>query len=210
MVNQHKYHYIYKTTCKVDGKFYIGMHSTSNLEDGYIGSGKRLWRSIKKYGKENHECQILEFLPDRISLIAREKELVNESMLQDPMCMNLALGGEGGFINKSAARAGAIGMNKKNWSDSEFINRKRIQTAERNRELHKLGILKPPPNWLGKKHKQESKDKIGLGNSISQKGEKNSQYGKKWIYNIEEKRSIRISKDDIVPDGWDIGRKMFK
>ena len=70
----HKYHYIYKTTCKVNGKFYIGMHSTSNLEDGYIGSGKRLWNSIRKHGKENHECEILEWLPDRSSLKEREKE----------------------------------------------------------------------------------------------------------------------------------------
>ena len=42
MSKKHKYHYIYKTTCNVTGKYYIGMHSTSNLNDGYIGSGRRL------------------------------------------------------------------------------------------------------------------------------------------------------------------------
>lgn len=31
------------------------MHSTDNLDDGYVGSGKRLWNSIKKHGKENFE-----------------------------------------------------------------------------------------------------------------------------------------------------------
>ena len=44
-------HYIYKTTCNITNKYYIGMHSTSNLEDGYLGSGKRLRYSIRKYGK---------------------------------------------------------------------------------------------------------------------------------------------------------------
>lgn len=51
--SRRKYHYIYKTTCTITSKFYIGMHSTDNLEDGYVGSGKRLWYSINKHGKEN-------------------------------------------------------------------------------------------------------------------------------------------------------------
>ena len=42
--------FIYKTTNLINGKYYIGMHSTDNLEDVYIGSGKRLWFSIKNYG----------------------------------------------------------------------------------------------------------------------------------------------------------------
>jgi len=39
---QKKYHYIYKTTNILNYKFYIGMHSTDDLDDGYVGSGKRL------------------------------------------------------------------------------------------------------------------------------------------------------------------------
>lgn len=93
----HKYHYIYKTTCLINEKFYIGMHSTDNLEDNYIGSGKRLWLSIRKYGKENFSIEILEYFPDRNSLKKREIEIVNEELLKNPLCMNLKLGGYGGI-----------------------------------------------------------------------------------------------------------------
>ena len=61
MVKGQKYHILYKTTCTVTGNFYIGVHSTTNLEDGYLGSGKRLRYSIEKHGKENHLREILEF-----------------------------------------------------------------------------------------------------------------------------------------------------
>jgi hypothetical protein len=60
-----KYHYIYKITCNVSNRYYIGMHSTDNLEDGYFGSGKRLWFSINYHGKKNHSKEILEFLESR-------------------------------------------------------------------------------------------------------------------------------------------------
>ena len=75
-----QYHYIYKTTNIVNGKFYIGIHSTNDLNDGYIGSGKRLWYSINKYGKEIFKCEILEYFSDRESLYKKERELVNEEL----------------------------------------------------------------------------------------------------------------------------------
>ncbi len=90
-----KHHIIYKTTCLVTGRWYIGMHSTNDLEDGYVGSGKRLWHSIKKHGKEQHRCEILEHHPDRETLALREEEILTPELKADPMCMNIAKGGIG-------------------------------------------------------------------------------------------------------------------
>ena len=57
MLNKHMKHFIYKTTHK-NGKYYIGRHSTNNIDDGYIGSGK--WpRSIKD--KSTLTREILEY-----------------------------------------------------------------------------------------------------------------------------------------------------
>jgi hypothetical protein len=93
--DQRKYHIIYKTTCAITGKWYLGMHSTDDLNDGYIGSGQLLWKSIKKYGKENHTYQVLEMLPSRKELSLREAELITEEVRADEQCLNLRNGGTG-------------------------------------------------------------------------------------------------------------------
>jgi hypothetical protein len=90
---QKKYHYIYKTICIPTSKYYIGMHSTDSLDDGYQGSGVIIKRSIKKYGKDNHITEILEFADNRNNLKIREAEIVNRDLINDPLCLNLYLGG---------------------------------------------------------------------------------------------------------------------
>ncbi len=214
---QYKYHFIYKTTCLLTQKFYVGMHSTNDVADGYIGSGKILRYSLIKHGKGNHIREILEYLPDRISLKDREKELINLELLKDPLCMNLMIGGEGGlngkngFLNKEIAIKARIKTNKilieKLFNDLDYRNRfcKNVSNGLKKR------LETEPHNWTGRNHKQDSKDKIGLANSISQKGERNSQFGKCWIHNIELKQSKSIKKEDLnfyLTEGWIKGRKL--
>lgn len=44
---------------------------------------------------------------------------------------------------------------------------------------------------------------------ILQKGEGNSQYGTKWICNLDLKQNKKISKDDSIPIGWITGRNKW-
>lgn len=53
------YHIVYKTTNLINGKIYIGKHSTAKLDDGYLGSGYYILEAIKKHGKENFTREIL-------------------------------------------------------------------------------------------------------------------------------------------------------
>ena len=50
-----KFHYIYKITNLVTGDIYVGQHTTSNLDDGYMGSGKILIRAIKNMEQKTLE-----------------------------------------------------------------------------------------------------------------------------------------------------------
>lgn len=98
------YHIIYKTTCLINNKYYIGMHSTDDLNDGYMGSGKALKFSIKRYGKENHRVEILEIVESRELLAERERAIVTLSKVRNGKCMNLKVGGIGGFTKKAKVK----------------------------------------------------------------------------------------------------------
>ena len=160
---QKQYHFIYKTI-NVNGKYYIGMHSTDNLDDGYLGSGQRLWHAIKKYGKENFKRETLEFLPDRSSLKTREKQIVNEELINDPLCMNISLGGTG-------TPYGASFPNRKSSPLSES-HRQHISEANK-------GKKKAPLSEECKKRISESK----LGKIVSIETRKQQSIGikKSWV-----------------------------
>lgn len=212
---QKKYHYIYKTTCKITGKFYVGMHSTDDLDDGYLGSGKILGYSRHKYGDENHVREIVEMLPSREALKAREKEIVNEELLADPLNINLKYGGDGGWdhldkavILKNTAKA-TLGFSKKFQSDEHFRNRFRQTLTERVHKRRDDGETFFPGSskFLGKTHTEDARKRISAAAKVNQRGERNSQFGTCWVTNGSAKK-IRIDDLDYhLSIGYRRGRK---
>lgn len=89
---------IYETTNLLDGKKYIGKHATTDPNDDYLGSGIRLNRAIKKYGKENFQKKVLFVLETEEEMTLKEMELVNDEVVADPNYYNIAYGGQGGSI----------------------------------------------------------------------------------------------------------------
>jgi hypothetical protein len=209
-----KYHFLYRTTNLKNGRYYLGMHSTSKLDDGYLGSGTRLRRSIRKHGRENFKIEILEFFESREVLLEAEKRLITEDILKDPKCMNLKPGGSGGFSNKEhqlkCSLAGAYAENRIQKSIEAY--QQLIKNEEyRNWRFSNLKNGQILSNFdyktfLGKKHTELSKEKIGKANSIKQKGEGNSQYGSFWITNGVENKKVKCKSD--IPSGWYKGRKI--
>ena len=112
------------------------MHSTSNLEDDYIGSGKRLWYSIQAHGREKHSKEILEFCENRKVLKQREIEIVTAEFIADPMCMNLT---EGGFGGGKAASLGGKAFHRKMSEDENFSNKIKKRQSDAAKKLWENG-----------------------------------------------------------------------
>lgn len=64
--------FIYEWTNKLNGMKYIGSHK-GTTDDGYTGSGKRFENAKKKYGIENFEREILEYVKFTSNILLREQ-----------------------------------------------------------------------------------------------------------------------------------------
>lgn len=194
---------VYKVTNILNNKFYIGKHQTTDLNDGYMGSGKLLKRAIAKYGIENFKKEILFVFDNEADMNNKEKELVTIC----EQSYNLCPGGNGGFgyINKNrlwntenhkqAAISNAlIGSNKASQlsKENKEWNEKRIANIKKNHPSTKDGYV---GTFKGRKHSEETRNSLkGRGNQI---GSKNSQFGTCWITNGVENKKIPKSEVSV-------------
>lgn len=212
MTKEKKYNFLYRTTNLINNKFYIGMHSTNNLKDGYLGSGKYLRNSIRKYGKENFKCDIIEYYDSVTELIIAEKRIVDKNLLSDINCMNLMEGGKGGFISKEQQKhrseCGGKALSNKLKTDSEFAKNFSKLQSQKMKKRHIEGKIKYN-TFKGKNHTEETKRKIGESNKINHLGSKNSRFGTCWITKDGINKSIKLPElDTYITKGWIRGRKM--
>jgi hypothetical protein len=88
---------IYKTVNLINGKYYIGAHSTHNINDDYLGSGRAIQAAIKKYGKHNFKKSIIYICSSEEEMFLKEKEIINEQIINDINSYNMTFGGKGGW-----------------------------------------------------------------------------------------------------------------
>lgn len=99
---------VYKTTNKINGKIYVGVHRTNpDIFDGYIGCGvtkkdqkknvKGFPAAVKKYGYNNFVRETLFEYPDteegRLAAFAKEAEIVTIEFVKRSDTYNLVRGG---------------------------------------------------------------------------------------------------------------------
>ena len=190
---------LYKTTSLINDKYYIGVHGTIDPHDKYLGSGIRIKRSVRKYGKENFRKFILEIFERKEDAYQAEKEYITKDILNDSLCLNLKGGGKGANSGENHHNYG------KKMSD----------------EMKKILKESNPSRMKGKKHSQEAKEKIGkgakgravsketrtklrkanIGKTMSEESKKKMSYAKKGIcgkdHNRYEKKHSEETKRKI-------------
>jgi len=221
---------VYKITNTVNGKIYIGAHKTSDLDDGYMGSGKVIKRAHKKYGIENFGKEILEIFDTSEEMFEMEAKLVTKEFISEDTNYNLKEGGEGGFdyinnngINNNNGNNIAAGQATKAMfaeNPKKVIEMRKkamdgyalfLEQRKLDPELDKWYREKCGASFKGKTHSQETKQQMSDSHKGKHDGEKNSQFGSMWIHSLTEKKSKKIKKDELQTYedlGWIKGRKM--
>ena len=213
------YYTVYKITNKINNKFYIGMHKTKNLEDGYMGSGKRLKFAINKYGIDNFFKEILYIFDNEDDMKNKEKELV----VLNEMSYNLCEGGKGGwsYVNrevisktdrqKLGERTSKIHKERGTDKDNMIRLNHRIKKEPEIKEKRKKTLFKNygsfgVKSFLGKSHSEETLNKMRKPKNI---GISNPSFGTCWVTNgIINKKIKKEQLEQFLENGYFKGRKM--
>lgn len=187
---------VYKTTNKVNGKFYIGVHKTKSVDkfDGYLGSGTLLKKALQKYGKENFIRKTILICTSSEEAYNKEKELVSLNLIELDCCYNTRLGGDGGTSPNEQVRKQMSKSRKGKFTGNQnpFFNKKHSEeTRKVMSEKAKKRLSDPKNNSMyGKHHSEETKQKI----SNKKKGiSYEERYGTERANEIRKKASIKLS-----------------
>ena len=148
------FHYVYEITNKINGKKYIGKHSTNNLNDKYMGSGVAISEAIKKYGIENFSKNILHLCDSEEESFKFELlEIEKVEATKNSLYYNIASGGKGGVAslwNDLEHRENMSLKTKKQWQDKSFKEKTLKALAnsnERNKEKYRDNITGINAPW---------------------------------------------------------------
>lgn len=137
-------------------------------------------------------------------MVEMEKKVVTKDVCLDENTYNLAPGGKGGLIWMENPMKGREQSDKQKNTASRWVIENQNKLQNPNTEGRKKHREKLKKVWQGRKHKDETKRKIGLANSKRQSGSGNSQYGTMWITDGETNK--KVDKSLPLPEGWRKGR----
>lgn len=155
------YYFLYMTMNLINGKYYIGVHKTNDINDGYLGSGLLLNKAIKKYGRENFKRYILNTYNSLNDAFKDEKEFITEELAKSKQCYNVAAGGHGGhtYAGKSEEELREIGKKISEKTTGKIV-------SDETRELTRLSWIKRREEgndnscFRGREVREETREKI--------------------------------------------------
>lgn len=85
---------VYLTTNTINEMKYIGVHKQMGVDfDGYLGSGTRLLRAIRKHGKSNFHRETLFVFSNLSDALSKEAEIVTKELVESSLYYNMTIGG---------------------------------------------------------------------------------------------------------------------
>jgi hypothetical protein len=202
---RNKTYELYITKNNVTGCVYGGKHSYTNKRGVYLGSGFRLKRAFKKYGKENFSVRILRLkLASEEDMNAREIRLIRllKYVFKDK-CYNIHRGGSGGDYYKYLTPEERLKVNLR------ISESKKLQYSRGETDAQKLGRTKQSIK-LKEKNKNDSEFYNTMKIKLQEKGKRLSERIKQTGLTEKEvlrnkKRSelgiYRITFEIRLPDG---------
>lgn len=137
------YYYIYKITILKGcwkGKYYIGKHETTNLDDNYLGSGVKITTWFKRKERiegVDYKKEILCYCKDVDEMWKMENYYISDKYETDDMCLNCMEGGHGGHLSTETIQKISDIANSKTPEEKEQINKKRRDYYNNNPEIRK-------------------------------------------------------------------------
>lgn len=134
-----KTHYVYRITHIPTGRFYIGIRSFIgySCDDNYMGSGVIIKNMLKSHPIDEFNKEIISEFTDRISASKLEADIVNLELLQNPLCLNLKLGGDNSKIPNQFKGALKRTGQKRRLAKNPWENQKfRYKVIESIKETH--------------------------------------------------------------------------
>lgn len=117
-----KHNLIYLIVNLKNGKIYVGCHSTNEINDNYMGSGKLIKLAIKKYGRDKFRKIILYDFDNRKDMLKKENELIDIEFISGENVYNMIPGGGGGQCGLVTVRDAMGKTFSVAIDDSRYIN----------------------------------------------------------------------------------------
>lgn len=131
-------HYVYKITNEVNGKIYVGVHSTENPDDGYMGSGVHLRKAIKKYGMEHFKKELIVWFDTMEEAYTHERIIVNREFVSRRDTYNSEIGGRGGKVWTPELRDKMSKTQKKRYFNNPSSFARTPMSDERKAEMSNI------------------------------------------------------------------------
>lgn len=123
-------HLVYLTTNNINNKIYIGIHSTDNINDGYIGSGIAFTDAVKKYGRTNFTRKILHYCDTREEASDYEEFYVTKEFIEERTNYNLTVGGNNRSLFSESSKRQMSQSTIESLKNPEY--RKKLSIAAKN------------------------------------------------------------------------------